>query len=192
MESGQSFNFKRFIITFACGFAGSLAVGLLVYQGHIFRITENRFIYTSLGFAGAIVFSVMLYRGIKDSILAMFAVYLLNLVVCKSFFISYIIRDIAVFGSFWLCIYLYYNWLYNSTGKYKDLRTLGLGIISAIILFITGLFLLFINVPLEKISIDTFYMVSVFYLMAGFLIGLGLGLGFDLSEYLINKNIFGI
>lgn len=189
MESGDSFNYKHFIITFVCGFAGSLIIGLLVYQLHIFNLSENRFVYTALGFAGALVFSSMIYRGIRDSIIVILAVFLLNIIISRTHLISNIIRDIAVFGSFWLCVYLYKTWFYNSSGKYKDLSALGLGIISAIILFITGLFLLFIAVPLEKISIDLIFQVSMFFLQAGFLIGLGLGLGFDLAEYLISKNI---
>lgn len=187
MEKKLVFNLKRFAITFVCGFVACLIIGFLFFQSRIFNLADNRFVFTMLGFTGALVFSSLLYRNLKDSIILLFAVFLLNIIICKNHKISFIIRDIAVFSSFGLSIYLYKNWFYNSAEKYKYLRAFGLGVITAILFFTSGLFLIFINVPLERISIDLIIQISFFYLQSGMLIGLGLGLGFDFADYLIIK-----
>jgi hypothetical protein len=188
MERVDGFNLKNFAITSLFGFAACLLIGFLFYQTRIFNLADNRFVFASLGFTGALVFASLLYGNVKDSIIILTAALLLNIFICKNHQVSFIIRDIAVFSSFGLSIFLYKNWFYNSSAKYKYLRAFGLGVITAILFLIAGIFLIFINVPLERISIELIFQISFYYLHMGLLIGLGLGLGFDLADYFIGKS----
>ena len=187
LELKQSFNYKSFIITFLCGFAACLILGFLFFQADIFIESSNKFILLILSLAGALVFSCMLYRSIIDSIIVLVAVFILNIVFFKTYLVSFIIRDIVLFCCLWLSIYLYKNWFFSTSGKYKFLRSFGLGIIAAILLFTGGFFLIFINVPLERVSIELIFQISMYYLRAGLMIGLGLGIGFDFADLLISK-----
>jgi hypothetical protein len=188
MERIKNQNLKNFIITSSCGFAGCLITGFLFFQKDIFNLSANKSIITWLGLAGALVFSSMIFRNIKESLLFLVAVILLNIIIPKPHLISFIIRAIALYSSFWLSIYLYKTWFYNSPGKYNYLKAFGLGVITAILLFIAGLFLIFVNVPLERISIELIFQISFYYLQSGMLIGLGLGLGFEFAKNFFLKN----
>ncbi|MGA7721813.1 MAG: hypothetical protein WCA84_11630 [Ignavibacteriaceae bacterium] len=189
MEKEHSISLKNFVIVSVCGFAAFILIGLVFFQSNIFNLYSNKFIFTSLGFAGALVFASLLYRKTKDSLLFLAAVFLINLIISKNHLISFTIRDIVLFGSFWLSLYLYYTWYSNSSGKYKFIRALGLGVLTGILFLIAGIFLIFVNVSLERISIELVIQISLYYIQSGILIGLGLGLGFDFGEFLIIKNI---
>lgn len=187
MESVQSFSLKNFIITAVCGFVVCLIVGILFFRGAVFILSSNKFIYTAYGILGGLVFAAMFYRNTRDSLIVLAVLFILNIIIIHSHYISFIIRDVVAFSSLWLSIYIYKNWFYNSSEKYKYLRAFGFGIITALIFFVAGIFLLYINVPLERISVELCMQVSLFYLQSGMLIGLGLGLGFDLAELIISK-----
>jgi hypothetical protein len=189
MEREQSFNLKNFVIVSVCGFAAYMLTAFVFFQSNIFNLYSNKFIFTSLGLAGALVFASLLYRKSKDSLLFLAVVFLINLVVSKNHLTSFTIRDIVLFGTFWLSLYLYYTWYSNSSGRYKYIGALGLGVITAILFLIAGIFLIFVNVPLERISIELIVQISLYYIQSGMLIGLGLGLGFDLGEFLIVRKI---
>jgi len=188
MKKLKGFNFKNFVITIVCGFAACELLGLIFFRASVFVVSSNRFAFTAYGITGALVFAAMLYRNIKESLLILVIMLLLNIIIADIHIISFIIRDIVVFSCLWLSLYIYKNFFYNSLEKYKYLRAIGLGITMAILFFVAGIFLLFINVPLERISIELIIQVSSLYLQSGMLIGLGLGLGFDIAELLKNKN----
>ena len=122
MEKEHSISLKNFVIVSVCGFAAFILIGLVFFQSNIFNLYSNKFIFTSLGFAGACV--LLLYYTVKQKIhyYSWRQIFLINLIISKNHLISFTIRDIVLFGSFWLSLYLYYTWYSNSSGKYKFIR----------------------------------------------------------------------
>lgn len=189
MDNKEISSSSGFFITILFGFAGSLLIGLLFRGYSIFELgTPSSFILV-MGITGAIVYSALKFRTLKDSILFCLAILLLDLVFMGSAPISYYVRDIVIFAGFWFCIFLYKLWLKHLLDKYMFLRALGLAAITSFLLITATLILILINTPFVKISSELIYKMIFFYLQAGTIIGLGLGLGFDSAEiYLGVKN----
>lgn len=182
MDNKEISSSSGFFITILFGFAGSLLIGLLFRGYSIFELgTPSSFILV-MGITGAIVYSALKFRTLKDSILFCLAILLLDLVFMGSAPISYYVRDIVIFAGFWFCIFLYKLWLKHLLDKYMFLRALGLAAITSFLLITATLILILINTPFVKISSELIYKMIFFYLQAGTIIGLGLGLGFDSAE----------
>lgn len=61
--------FKLLLITFM-GTAASVAVGLMVYGGDVFKPTSASFAYFSFGLSGAFIFAFYHVRGVSETIIA--------------------------------------------------------------------------------------------------------------------------
>jgi uncharacterized membrane protein YeaQ/YmgE (transglycosylase-associated protein family) len=182
MDNKEISSGSGFFITILFGFAGSLLIGLLFRGYSIFEFETPGSFVLVMGITGAIVYSALKFKTLKDSVLLCLTLLLLNLIIMGSAPISYYVRDVVLFTGFWFCIFFYKLWLKRLSDKYMFLRALGFAAITAFIFIAASFVLILINVPFIKISSEMISKMILFYLQAGTIVGLGLGLGFDSAE----------
>ena len=179
---------KKFLITSIICFTCCLILGFIFYQGQIFEFRSPKFIIFYFGLTGSVIYAAFEYRNIKDSIIFTLALLFINILLYKARPFIFIIRDIITFAILWFGIYLYIFHLEKKMESFKFTRAFALGLFVALTLCIASLFLLLLEVHFSNISFNLVKEVLFLSSQSGMLIGLGIGLGYDLSNYLIERS----
>jgi hypothetical protein len=178
---------KQFIITVIICFACCIILGYIFYREHIFEFRSTKFIIFYFGLTGAVIYSALEYRSIKDSVLFTLGLLFLNIVLYKASPFIFVIRDIITFIIFWFGIYLYKISLEKRMEGYKFIRGFAMGVYIALTLCVASLILLLVQVQLSNILSKLVKEIIYSSSQSGMLIGLGIGLGYDISNYIINR-----
>ena len=165
------------------GMLGSILIGLLFFNTSILIPTKSDFQFVSYGFIGALFFSLLKYKSIKEQIFSLLFVLILNLIIFtgSSISLTYVIRDVFFISSIFLSVKLYHHF----TTKYSQvkfyLRCFALALIYGVVNSLCGILVYLINGRAGFPPIEFIYLIARY----GILIGFGIGLGTDF--YFQNK-----
>ena len=171
------------------GMFGSILIGFIFFSTSIVIPTRTNFQFLAAGFYGALFFSLLEYKSIREQIFGMVIMLLINLILFTGKFltIAYLIRDVFYLGGLFLSLKLYYQFIKRNPQLKYYLRCFALALFYGLIytVFISIAFI--INAKVEFPSLDFIYARA----RDGILIGFGIGLGIDF--YLQNqRQIFGL
>lgn len=161
------------------GFAVCIIIGLLMYGFAIFDIKDSRSQLFSLGLYGAIFYSVLKYGKLKETVFIGLIIFIGNMLLQgKTQTLSFIIRDVFFFSSLFGALVLYKMFIGNFSNFPLFVRGFALSIFLGLLNIIATLILILIFNP-SSFEINTAIFLNAQYAS---LIGLGLGIGFDLYE----------
>lgn len=186
MKSEEKFELKNFLYTIIFGFLFSIIIGVIFFQTNIFSYYSRSFVFISFGLTGAIIFAALKYRNLQDSILLAAILFIINFIIYSQHSFKFALRDILEFTAIWLSMYLYKIWFIPKMEDKKYIRALGLGAIYAGINVLAGIVVMTLFILLYDLRIHVFPLLFS-YLQVGMLVGLGLGIGFDVVEGLSHK-----
>jgi hypothetical protein len=176
---------KNLLLTALFGFVICVILGLLFYGTSIFFICRlPSSVVVADGFYGAVFYSVLRYCKTKEQILTGIALLILQIIIWgKLAHITFLIRDfvfmLSLFGSI-ICYNLFIN-KYSSIPLF--LRSFALPLLLGLFNILATLILIIIfNPSAVKINYALFHNAQF-----AAIIGLGLGIGFDLYEIMKNK-----
>jgi hypothetical protein len=181
---------KKIILTAFFGYLAVLLVGMLFYRLMIFDTHVHYFQFVELGFIGAVLYPLFLYRGRKEVFLAFALILVFHFVLFKPERAAFIIRDIIIISSLFVTIMIYAHYLLpRIVKKYKILRVFALALLYAAV-NAAGLLLLMVTMFLfyDK-GWQDFPAHLLLYVKYGFMIGFGLSVGFNFAEFSIDKMI---
>jgi drug/metabolite transporter (DMT)-like permease len=176
---------KNLAMTALSGFAVCLILGLIFFGANIFSFHHSHAVVVLLnGFYGAVFYSVLKYRNRKEQILTAFVILILDLIVHgKGMSSVLLLRDILFIAALLGAVYCYKIFI----NKYKALplfvRSLALPLFFGVFNILATIILIIIFNPGEM-KINTALFLNANYAA---IVGLGLGLGFDLYEKLKPK-----
>jgi len=165
------------------GMLGSILIGLIFFNTTIFIPTRTNFQFVMSGFYGALFFSLLEYKSIREQIFGIVIILVMNLIIFtgKSFSFEYLIRDIFYLGSLFLSIKIYHQFIKRNPQIKFYLRSFALVLIYGVLNAAFGSIIFIINANAGFPPLDFIYARA----RDGILIGFGIGLGIDF--YLQNK-----
>ncbi|MDR3626983.1 MAG: hypothetical protein P4L45_09130 [Ignavibacteriaceae bacterium] len=176
---------KSLILTALFGFALCVIIGLIFIGTAIFNICNSSFIILVDGFCGAVFYSVLKYRNIKEQILTGIVILFIPVLIhgrsisSTVHLIGIILFIISLLSSV-VCYKLFIN-------KYRSypifLRSMALPVFLELFDILATLILVLIYHPKAMIIYSSIFLTSKYAAFIGF----GLGIGFDLFELLKNK-----
>jgi hypothetical protein len=180
---------KKILLTAFFGYLAVLMMGMLFYRFRIFNPQVHYFQIVELGFIGAVLYPVSLYKEKKD-------IYLTFVILLTSHFIffrpprtGFIIRDIIVLASILITIMIYVNSLLPLIRKrFKILQVFTLAFTYALINAAAFILLMIILYLFFDRDWGGFGESILLYIRYGFIIGFGLGIGFNFAEFIIDKS----
>ncbi|MCK9426664.1 MAG: hypothetical protein M0Q21_11545 [Ignavibacteriaceae bacterium] len=180
MKSGKMD--QIFLMTLG-GLLGSILIGFVFFNTSIFIPTQSNFQFVANGFIGALFFSLLEYKSIKEQIFGIILILFLNLVIFsgRSLSITYVIRDVFFIGSVILSVKLYYQFIKKNPQIKLYLRCFALALIYGLINAACGIIVYMVNTNSGFPPIEFIYIMARY----GILIGFGIGLGTDF--YFQNK-----
>ena len=185
---------KTFVIDFAASvlfcFLGSVIIGYIFFQEKIFSPYRWTFQFVLNGMIGAI-FLVYLKKQLSKQLLFFLIIVFLYIITfeAKHFLLWFITRDVLAFLSLFLSVKLYLIFIEKYKSLVLFLRVFGFSFIYAIINLLVGTLLMILHNTFSGFIYENTWIVIFSYAQIGALMGLGLGLGFDLWELLKNKFI---
>lgn len=162
--------------TVAFGTACSAIVGLLFFGLKIFNIKLPFFQFIAYGITGSVSFSLFQLRRNRDAIYVLIMLFIVDAVIAGLTRLSFLITHFLFFSSVIIAAYLFSKYLYNQSASLKISRPLILaGILAILFLAVTVLMWIIFGKNYSPFN-------PLANLPTGFLIGLGLGIGFEISE----------
>ncbi|MDZ7261408.1 MAG: hypothetical protein ONB05_04810 [candidate division KSB1 bacterium] len=176
----------RAVVISISGFLLCLIMGYLYIGFRIFTPNNPGFQFIAFGLTGSIIFTTLKFSGLKNSIFALVFLYFADIVLFKQAHINPLVGHLLHFLGIGISIYLYFLIFYCSLKELRFGKFLSLAALIAttylIISLITGIFYQFPNFKLHVSG----------YTFLGFLIGTGLGIGFEVGEIInagFHKNL---
>ena len=158
-----------------------LIVGLCFFGLKIFASHNSAFQFITGSLSGSIFFSLLKFRNTRDAFLILILIYLADLVFLGTFL--YPLSHLFFFGAVGSALYVFFHFFES---MFKELKFGGFLIIAclfALTYFLSVVILRVIYHPLV-------FHIGIFYnLYFGFLMGLGLGVGIDLSR-IVNSRLW--
>ena len=165
------------------GMLGSNLIGFIFFSTSIFIPTRTNFQFLAAGFYGALFFSLLEYKSVREQIFGMVIILLINLILFTGKFLSmaYLIRDVLYLGGLFLSLKLYYQFIKRNPQLKYYLRSFALALFYGLINTVCISIVFIINAKAGFPPMDFLYARA----RDGILIGIGIGLGIDF--YLQNK-----
>jgi len=165
------------------GLLGSILIGFIFFNTSIISPTRSNFQFVAFGFMGALFFSLLEYKSLKEQISGIILLLFLNLVIFsgRSLSIANIIRDVLYIASLILSIKIYYRFIKKNPQIKFYLRCFALALIYGLINTACGIIVYLINAKAGFPPVEFIYIMARY----GILIGFGIGLGTDF--YFQNK-----
>jgi hypothetical protein len=172
------------MLTTLFGTFGSIIIGFIFFGSSIFTVTNSAFQFVALGFYGALFFSLLEYRTVRDQIFGIIFIIILQVVVLSGRYVSFvlILRDAFYLGSLFISVKVYHQILGVYTGLKLYTRSITLLCIFSFLNTFSGIVLF---TMLSNTGLPTFSFI-LNLAEFGALIGLGIGIGTDF--YFQNKN----
>lgn len=181
MSKKEHIKYIALIIGF--GTICSLIIGLLFFGLKIFDTKHPLFEFFTFGIIGSVAFSLFNTKRFRDAIFALIFLFFFNVIIVGMSKASILITYLLYFSGVILSTYLFIKYFYNQLANIKIARPMVLAGILAILFVVVTITQWILFASGEK----QFYVLS--NLPLGFLLGLSLGIGFELSDYLSSKKI---
>ncbi len=162
---------------------GALAcviAGIISFGGQVFQANTPFFAFVSFGIIGAILFALFRIKRYRDAVFAAVLLFLLAYLFSgRAFMLTQVLFSLMVF----LSVLLYERYFYHQLNRLFYARPLILaGLFSIGFLLATLMMAVIYSAPSNQ-----FFPFR--NLPVGFLIGLGLGTGFELADYFVSRGI---
>lgn len=102
----------------------------------------------------------------------------------------FIMRDLCFFASLWSALFIYKTQFIPKAKRTKRFRAIGLGVILGLTNIAAGFILFTLHYFMYGSSYTHVHYLLYAFMKYGMLIGLGLGIGFDVGEEIIKKKMF--
>ncbi|MEJ2506538.1 MAG: hypothetical protein P8Y81_09805, partial [Ignavibacteriaceae bacterium] len=170
------------------GTVGSVLIGFIFLNTSIFITTRPSFQFVAGGFIGALYFSLLEYKSLREQIFGMIIILILHLIIFtgKHFSITYVIRDVLYLGGLFLSIKIYYQFIKNNPKVRFYLRSFVLALIYGLLNTVFGFLIYFINTKWHLPTLDFIYIALKFGTLIGFGIGIGTDFYFQNKKHLYN------
>ncbi len=179
--------FLKFIITAALPAAFSIALGIFLFRSNAFNKLESGFQFVSFGVIGGIIYSSFRFLGRLKAVGIAVLLLVLDEVLLHSTYWSFIL-DLTL-HYIGLCAVLYVSTVYFFRKLHGAAfgRLLILGALMGILYLIVAI-IMYIAAKIVP-SLPGVYLTQMIYYESaqGFLVGSGLGVGIELSEYFLSR-----
>ncbi|MDH7605135.1 MAG: hypothetical protein QHH13_09560 [Melioribacter sp.] len=170
-------NSKEIFFTVLCGFLSCMIFGMVFYGLNIFHLHDTRFQIVLLGLFGSLIYAVMNYRNKKELIyVAILFLITTAIVRAKSVSLHTLLMDFILIVAVFLSIYYYKLFIDKNNNIPLFLRALVLMLLFGL----TNVLGVIILMIIHNVEISATYLL--FYSRVPALIGLALGIGFDIYE----------
>jgi hypothetical protein len=183
MKSKDKMTAYKAAVISACGFIFTILIGFLLKQKTIFTNTDPGFSFVVWGLMGAVLFSILKFWGFRNFIFAFFFLFVFYILRSPMRHAGPILAHLILSIFLAVSIFVYLRFFYPKLVKLAFGKFL---ILAVLLAFSMLLFILVIRVFIEVPAFRSTLGGLTFY---GFLIGTGLGLGFEIGEFL-NARIF--
>lgn len=182
---------KSFIVDFAAStilsFLGCIVIGYLFFQDKIFLPYAWTFQFVIAGLIGALLMAYITNRNSKQLLFFVLVVFIYLVLFEKTFRFWFVLKDVFFNFSIFLSIKLYLTFIIKNKSLQFFLRTFGLSFIYALVNVLVGLLFVELHIIFESSEFGYIWGLIFIFAQSGALIGLGLGLGFDLWELIKKK-----
>jgi hypothetical protein len=159
----------------------NFTLGVLLFGWHVQEYAfQVQFLV--VGLVGSCFFAAVKFSQLKDAILLLLLLYLLNVTLFRINRLDFLLGHAVFFAGVGGAIYLFHNFLYAKLQKLKAGKFLALALMIAVMYALaTAIVGIFLALPDLKEEI-------VKNLVIGFVVGSGLGIGFELSEIIASQS----
>lgn len=176
MKQISTKNILKFAIFALSGLSITLLTGYLFFGSEIWNIRQPMFGFTVYGVSGALFFGLLIIRRFRVAIFTIIFLFALVLFASQA---RFLIAQFLFYFTSITAVLIYWSRIYGNGRSWRWMRPLSLsGLFGVFYIGITVLlgiiYLGGVSRPLSNLSV-------------GFLIGLGLGLGFELGDWLVQR-----
>jgi len=177
----QLLDSRIIIFTILCGSLCTIILGFIFFQFRIFNIHDPLFQFLAYGIVGSVAFALFLQRRYRDAVFALILLFVLNVIVAGIYRFTLLVTHSFFFLAMVFSILFFERHFYGKMANIEIARPIVLaGIITIAFLLVSPILrLLFYS------SEGQFHFFS--NMPVGFLIGLGLGIGFEVSKFLYSR-----
>jgi hypothetical protein len=162
-----------------------LLAGVIVYGFNVFDIHRTAFQFVSTGILGSLFFFTLRQAGIRHALLVLLVFFIIMTgLLTRGYQHGMLLRDALYVVSVGISLYLFSSRVYHNEDPRRWLYPVILGaVMGALMMFTTLLLALIIRLP-GPMSWSAFFQHIWPVVVMNFVVGLGLGTGFVLSEHL--------
>lgn len=168
-------NLKTILIFAVTGIVCCTVLGFIFFGSDVFNTRSPMFQFPVYGFVGSVAFILFKLKSYRDALFILVLVFLLEYLLTGS---RYLLTHLIYFSSVVLGVYLFLRYFYNRIRRIKYAGPLILAGIFGL-LFVADMLLLSIIYSHGEVKFLPLKTMPI-----GFLIGLGVGIGIELSEYI--------
>lgn len=173
-------HFKSVISSILFGTVACVLLGFMFFGLNVFNPRSPLFQFLSFGIVGSVSFALFRANRLRDAIFANVLFFLILFIASGNrFFLTHLFYFAVVVFS----VFAYSEWVYPKLQSLKLVRPLTLAGFFAICFLLVTL-ILTVLYHAKAMHVLPFRNMPI-----GFLIGLGLGIGFEISEYVIQKGV---
>ena len=175
-EQGEPLSKKAisYLLPAICG----MIAGFIFFRGKIFLPHVTLFQFVLISIEASIIFNILKDTGLRNSIAAVFVIFVVNSIYTKSFSDwGYILRDVLYILAVFFSVYFFYRIFYRALKPY--LYPLAFGLTLLFMHLIVDLTLMLIYLPP-----DYWRLINIQVTIAA-LIGVGLGTGVFINDMII-------
>jgi hypothetical protein len=175
----MNYHFNRIFFSALFGFVSCLIIGFALYGQYIFRFIDARSMIISYGLLGSVYFGILRLYSTKSKLLVLMLLFLIYVLHANSISsVKLLVRDTVLLSSAFIALNIYYRLIFKNQKFVLFIRAIILSVLFAITYSIATLVLAYLFEPdFSDISIIAFTNIQY-----SSIIGMGLGLGFDLHE----------
>ena len=174
---------KHIVLTIGFGSICCMALGALFFGLQVFNKEFPFFQIVSLGLVGSVAFSLFYFKRYRDATYVLIMLFIANIIAVNLTKVSFMIIHFLYFSSVIIAVFLFSKYFFFQIANMKISRPLVLASILALF------FVMATGVQWSIFAKDGMPFYPLANLPIGFLIGLGMGIGFEISEYLYSRKI---
>lgn len=156
------------------GIAGSLIIGIVFFGSRIFSVSMPPFQFVAGGIFGAATFALIYYNRVRDAAFILLLLVLVNFMVAGT---RYFLTQLLFIAAIVMSAYIFASYFYRRLSGLPSARPLILAGLLAVGYLLVTIILKFVYAPPDA---RPDLLVN---LPMGFLLGIGLGLGFETTDY---------
>lgn len=175
-EPTDSFSKKvvSYLLPAVCG----MIMGFIFFRGKMFQPHLTLFQFVIVSIEASVIFNILKDTNLKNSIAAVFVIFVVNSIFTKSFSDwGYILRDVLYILALFFSVYFFFRFFYRALKPY--LYPLAFGLTLLFMHLIVALILMLIYLPP-----DYWKLINIQVTIA-VLIGVGLGTGVFINDMII-------
>ncbi len=178
---------KRFFVTAILAALGSVVVGFIFFHARLFDIGRGGYQFLSFGIIGGAVFAAFRFFDKRNAVLILLILVVLNEVLLNATGRAVLWQDLLYYAGLCAAVILFSEYYFRKLAEAALVRLPVLTSLLALNYLVVAviIYLFYQSNP----SVPQLNLSQIIYydLAQGFLIGLGLGLGIEVAEYILKK-----